>query len=135
MPEQFDALGLDTDTGGRQAIHKLQAWASTWELDAVREQDKEVAAMHNRAEQFDASAEALFIPFQVCCIVTDQGAPLGRPAWVVCVGQSKGCIAHQRRALWIPTSRLVLHDVSGKVKMTGRAAVCSAYLTDQMALV
>ena len=107
VPEQFEALGLDTDAGGRQAIHKLQAWASAWELDAVREQDKEVAAMHNRAEQFDPSAEAIFIPFQVCCVVTEQGNLLGRPPWGVCVGQSNGCTAHQCRALRIPTLRLV----------------------------
>ena len=88
MPEQFEALGLDADAGGRQAIHKLQAWASSWELDAVREQDKEVAAMHNRAEQFDPSTEAIFIPFQVCCIVTDQGNLLGRPGAVsVCIAK------------------------------------------------
>ncbi len=134
VPEQWEALGLDTDAGGRQAIHKLQAWASSLELDAVREQDREVAAMHNRAEQFDPSTEAIFIPFQVCCIVTDQGKHVGRPPCCVCVPKTKQWLHSTSAQSSSSPSRSLSHHASGVFRETVRAAVCSAYLTDQMAL-
>ena len=107
VPEQFEALGLDTDAGGRQAIHKLQAWASTWELDAVHEQDKDVAAMHSRAEHFDSSTEAIFIPFQVCCAVTDQRATWrGGPQGVCVCGAQQWLHCTSVQCTCVPTSRL-----------------------------
>ena len=133
MPEQFEALGLDTDAGGRQAIHKLQAWALSWELDAVREQDTEVTATHNRAEQFDSSTEAIFIPLQVCCAATDHDSRLAEASiYIVCVcmcvcvcGKAMAACTHQCRALGSPQQGLS-HRVSGVSGEMGRAAVYSA---------